>query len=288
MAGQEKKRRPFFWVVLALVLLQAPFGGRGGLADQQVILRIGGTGGAYGGMKVLAQAFQRQDPQIQVVFPSTLGSTGGIKAVLAGAIDIALSTRPLTPKETQGGAVAHLYARTPFVFATPDKQEAAAAHFTLNDIAAIYAGTNSTWPDGSPLRLVVRPESDYDSDLLKNMSPAMAKAVSQAQARRGMRIAVTDTDNANILVDLKGGLGSIGLAQMVADKLPLYPLSLTGVTPSLETLKNGTYSYSKSFSLVTGSSPKPEARKFVQFVFSPQGREILKQTGHLPEIRSHD
>jgi phosphate transport system substrate-binding protein len=190
--------------------------------------------------------------------------------------------------ETQGGAVEQVYARTPFVFATPDKQKAASAHFTLDDLAAIYAGKVSTWPDGSPLRLVVRSESDYDSVLLKRMSPEMAKAVSQAEARQGMRLAVTDTDNANMLADLQGGLGSISLAQIVADQLPFYPLSLGGVAPSLETLQNGTYPYSKSFSLVTGPHPKAEARKFAQFVFSPQGREILKQTGHLPEIHAHE
>jgi phosphate transport system substrate-binding protein len=103
-----------------------------------------------------------------------------------------------------------------------------------------------------------------------------------------MRLAVTDTDNANMLSDLAGGLGSISLAQIVADQLPLYTLSLGGVAPSLETLQNGTYPYSKNFSLVTGPNPKSEVRKFVQFVFSPQGQEILKQTGHLPGSHAHE
>ena len=34
-------------------------------------------------------------PEISVVIPLSLGSTGGIKAVIAGAIDIRLSSRPL-------------------------------------------------------------------------------------------------------------------------------------------------------------------------------------------------
>jgi len=259
-----------------------------GAAEQPVILKIAGTGGAYGGIKAVAQAFQQHNPQVQVIFPSTLGTTGGIKAVLAGGIDLAMSTRPLTPEEMQQGAVAYHYARTPLVFATPDQQEAAAARFTLADMAAIYAGKITTWPDGKPLRLVVRPAIDYDGVLLKRMSPDMAKAVSQAETRRGMRIAVTDTDNANLLPDLKGGLGSIGLAQIVADKLPLYPLTLGGVAPSLDNLKNGAYPYSKSFSLVTGPNPRAEILKFLQFVDSPQAQEILRQTGHLPKTNPHD
>lgn len=284
MLLQENKRPFFFGLILLLALMQGAFGGAGEAAEQPVILKIAGTGGAYGGVKALAQAFQQQDPHIRLIFPPTLGSTGGIKAVLAGAIDLALSSRPLTAEEIQRGAVAHLYARTPLVFATADKQQAAATRFTLNDITRIYGGEITTWPDGKPLRLVVRPEIDYDAVLLKQMSPEMAKAVKEAEARPGMRIAVTDNDNAKLLTGLRGGVGSIGLGQLVADKLPLYPLSLEGVAPSLENLKNGSYPYSKSFSLVTGPHPKPAVRKFLRFVSTPQGQEILRQTGHLPEF----
>jgi phosphate transport system substrate-binding protein len=135
---------------------------------------------------------------------------------------------------------------------------------------------------------VVRPEIDYDAVLLKSMSPEIAEAAKQAEARPGMRIAVNDTDNANMLMDLQNSIGSISLAQIVADKLPLYPLSLGGVAPSLKNLQNGSYPYSKSFSLVTGPSPKTEARLFMQFVFSPEGQEILKQTGHLPVMHANE
>jgi phosphate transport system substrate-binding protein len=287
MVKQRNKRRSFVRIFLVLALLLAALAGMGKAAEP-VILKIGGTGGAYGGMKALAQAYQQQNPQVNVVFPPTLGSSGGIKAVLSGAIDVALSTRPLSPEEIQRGAVAHVYARTPFVFATPYQQGAASARFTLNDIAAIYSGKISAWPNGATLHLVVRPEIDYDAVLLKGMSPEIAKAVNQAESRPGMRITVTDTDNANILMDLQDSLGTIGLAQIVAEKLPLYPLSLGGVGPSLENLQNGSYPYSKSFSLVTGPSPKVEVRLFMQFVFSPEGQDILKQTGHLPVMHANE
>lgn len=288
MVMQGNKGRFLFRIFLVLALLPGSLFGQGMAADRPVLLKIGGTGGAYGGMKALAQAYQHHNPQVNMVFSPTLGSSGGIKAVLSGAIDVAMSARPLAPGEIQRGALEHVYARTPFVFATPYQQGAASARFTLTDIAAIYCGKISAWPDGTPLRLVVRPEVDYDFVLLKRMSPEIAKAVSQAGSRPGMRIAVTDTDNANILMDLQNSLGSIGLAQIVADKLPLYPLSLGSVAPSLENLQNGSYPYSKSFSLVTGPSPKVEVRMFIQFVFSPQGQEILKQTGHLAVVHAHE
>jgi phosphate transport system substrate-binding protein len=288
MVMQGNKGSSLFRIFLALAFLPAALAGLGMAADRPVILKIGGTGCAHGGVKALAKVYHQKNPQVDMIFPPTLGSTGGIKAVLSGAIDMALSARPLRPGEIQQGAVEHVYARTPFVFATPYQEGAASARFTLNDIAAIYSGKLSAWPDGTPLRLVVRPDIDYDAVVLKRMSPKIAEAVTQAESRPGMRIAVNDTDNAEILTDLQNTLGTISLAQIVADKLPLYPLFLGGVAPSLKNLQNGSYPYSKSFSLVTGPSPKTEARLFMQFVFSPEGQEILKQTGHLPVIHANE
>lgn len=274
--------------MVAWVLLLVVFGGPGMAAAQPVTMKIAGTGGAYGAVKALAQAFEQQNPNIRIIFPPTLGSTGGIKAVLAGAIDLAISGRALSPAEIQGGAVAHVYGRTPLVFATPDQHEAATAHFTLHDFALIYEGKITTWPDGTPLRLVARPRVEYDNILLKAMSPEMAQAVSQIENRQGMRVAVNDNDNANMLVDLQGGLGAISLAQIMAEKLPLYPLSIGGVAPTLENLANSTYPYGKSFFLVTGPRTTAQVQKFLQFVFSPEGRKILVQTGHLPEPHAHE
>ena len=78
-------------------------------------LKIGGTGAALGTMRILADQFVRKRPDISVVIPDSLGSGGGIKAVLAGALDIALSSRQLKPKEQNAGAKATQYATTPFV-----------------------------------------------------------------------------------------------------------------------------------------------------------------------------
>ena len=57
-------------------------------------LKIGGTGAALGTMRILADQFVRMRPDISVVIPDSLGSGGGIKAVLAGALPRLHSTPP--------------------------------------------------------------------------------------------------------------------------------------------------------------------------------------------------
>ena len=58
-------------------------------------LRIGGTGAALGPMARLGDAFQDLHPDTTIEILPSLGSGGGIKATMAGAIDIGLSSRDL-------------------------------------------------------------------------------------------------------------------------------------------------------------------------------------------------
>lgn len=69
-------------------------------------------------MQVLAQAYAKNQPDAKITVLSSTGSSGGIKAVLAGAIQIGVSSRPPSGVESKGGAVAVEYGRTPFVLAT--------------------------------------------------------------------------------------------------------------------------------------------------------------------------
>lgn len=69
-------------------------------------LAINGTGAAQGTMKLLANAFAAQNPGVQVGVARSLGTTGDIRALMAGAIDIATSARPVIAEEQEAGLAA--------------------------------------------------------------------------------------------------------------------------------------------------------------------------------------
>ena len=243
------------------------------------VVTIGGTGCALGDMKEVARAFRAKHPEVVFHFPPSLGSSGSIKALLAGAIDLALSSRPVSEEERKQGAVSAEYARTPFIFVTSHKGRL--PDLMIEKLAAIYAGETKTWPDGAPFRVILRPAGDADTAYLKDMSPAMDKAVQAALSRQGMVTAVTDQDAAEMVGRIRGGFGALTLAQLVAERRPLKPLSVNGVAPGLRALADGSYPYYKTLSLVTGPNTGEETRAFIKFVNSPEGRSILAKTGHL-------
>lgn len=247
-------------------------------AVQAQEIKIGGTGAALGTMRLMAEAYAKHQTATKVTVLPSMGSGGGIKAVLAGAIQIGVSSRPLNEAESKNGAMAVEYGRTPFVFATAASNKVTG--ITTQNLADFYAGRVDEWPDGSKLRLVLRPIGDSDSETIKAMSPAMRDAKTAAEQRKGMVFTVTDQEAANAIEKVAGALGPSTLALLMSEKRALKALTLDGVAPSAQTIANGSYPMARQMLLVTGPKTPPEAHAFISFVQSAAGRDILRQTGH--------
>jgi phosphate transport system substrate-binding protein len=241
-------------------------------------IRIGGTGAAMGTMQVLADAYAKRDPAAKITLLPSVGSGGGIKAVLAGVIQIAVSARPVNEAEAKAGAVDVEYGRTPFVFATSPGTRATG--LTTENLIDIYAGALDQWPDGTKIRLVMRPAGDSDSEMIRGMSPAMREAVTKAEQRKGVVFSVTDHEAADSLELIPGALGPSTLALMRSEKRRLKALALNGVTPDVKTIADGSYPLQKQLRIVTSPKTSAEAHAFVAFVRSSTGQEILRQCGY--------
>lgn len=242
-------------------------------------VKIGGTGSGLGVVKILAETFEKSHPGVSIKVIPSLGSTGGIKALLAGSLDLALSARPLNEAETAGGGVAVEVARTPFVFIV--NRSVSRKGITTGELEKIYGGGMPTWPDGTRLRLVLRLKTEVDTDIVRRLSPAMNRATTSAMARNGMIRAVTDQDNAAMVEKTPGALGGATLSQIHSEDRQVNVLSFNGITPSIKGLGDGSYPLSKSLYLVTTAATSPAARKFIDFIHSKAGSAILAKYGNL-------
>jgi len=227
-------------------------------------------------MRILGEAFQGNNPGIRVEFLPGMGSSGSVKAVLAGRLDIGLCARSLIGEERAQGAVETKYARTPFVFAV--NRSLKLTGMTLRGVAEIYAGKRD-WEGGKRIRLVLRPPEDSDLPVLKGMSTAMSAAVDIAMRRKGMIVATTDDDAADAIESVPGAIGGTTLALVLSEKRTFRVLALDGVVPSVRTMADRSYPYSKTFFMVTRKNPSAAVLRFIDFVRSPAGSVILSRYG---------
>jgi phosphate transport system substrate-binding protein len=248
--------------------------GTAGAGDGPAAIRVGGTGSALRTLDVLGSAFAAAGgPAVNVV--PNLGSSGGIKALRSGAIDLAVIARHPTPAEADGLATAE-YAQTAFVFAVGQQP---VEGITIQQLVDLYSGTVTRWPGGDQVRVVLRPETDSDSQAIRSLSPALSRALGDALMRNGMVMAFTDQDAADAIATIPGAIGPTTLAIVKAERRPLKVLALDGVQPGVEALADGRYAHTRSFHVLWKPDGPPGAGRFVAFLRSPQAKPMLEDLG---------
>jgi phosphate transport system substrate-binding protein len=274
-----RRPSPVTQALVALVVLSVTLASPVAFAGAST-LRIGGTGGALGTMKVLGEAFRKVEPGCTVTVLPSLSSDGGIKAVIEGAIELAVTARPLKPEEKAKGGVERVYGKSAIVFITHEGQNVPS--LSQKQIADIYDGKFSRWPDGTPVRLIMRPENGSETKSLMALSPAMAQAIRAGLARKGMVYALTDQETADKVEKTPGAIAPSLLALILSEKRNVRVVALDGVPPTVKTISDGSYPMVRDAWTVIGPTPSPVAKRFVDFIHSPGGRKVLLQYGIVP------
>lgn len=244
-------------------------------------LRISGTGSSAPLVTALFEEFRKQHPDAELLQPiPPLGSSGALKALAGGRVDMALPGRALKPDEAARVGQHFVLATTPLVLASAGGQKKNG--FTLDELAGVYEGRQTRWDNGQPIRLVLRASFESDTQALRSMSPAMAKAVDSAARRPGMAMGQDDLETLSLLTRSHGSLGptTLGLLRTSGAKLTMFEID--GVTPSLAALKEGRYPWHKEISVALPHQPSPLADKFATFLQSDKAHAVLRRSAYLP------
>ena len=59
-------------------------------------------------------------------------------------------------------------------------------------------------------------------------------------------------------------------------------ISLDGVPPTIENIKNGAYPLARKLYFITLGEPTPGARAFIDYILSPGGQKIAIENGFIP------
>jgi phosphate transport system substrate-binding protein len=267
-----------FVIFTALLLVGSIFTGAA-YAGSKETLMIAGTGSGISVMKLMARDFQRKHPNVTVKVLPSIGSTGGIRAVREEKIDIGLSARSLRPEERSAGIIEEPYGRIAFIFGVQDLNPKKG--FTLAEIEEIYAGKRKTWPDGTPIRLILRPLSDAYSIYLASI-PGMNSASEKAHAIPGVFVGNTDQEAARQIEKTPGSIGTTSSSVVTTEKRKIKALSVDGTAPTVANVSTGKYPYAMTMSVVYKRNKyRGSTKDFIEFVFSRYGQTLLTDNGHV-------
>ena len=278
-AGVRRKGRPVrVWIHPCAIVAAAALLASGSPAHAEE-LRASGTGSALGTLRRLAAAFEAANPGHRLNVLPSVGSSGTFRAVAGGALDVGVAGRGPGPGERALELEARPVARTPLVLAVGPRTRAAG--ITAGELVRALRGELRQWPGGGPLRLVLRPPGDVDTQLLRAVSPEMAAAVDGALSREGAVVADTNQECNELLARTPGAVGLSSLAQILTEDRPVTALAWNGVAPTLANLRSGAYPLAKTLFVVTRAPPSPTVRSFLSFLAGPAGRAVLEASGNL-------
>jgi phosphate transport system substrate-binding protein len=239
---------------------------------------IAGTGNALGTMSIMAEEYQKLTPETKVIVLPSIGSSGAIKAVPAGKVDIGLSSRPFKSTEFTNGAIAVEYARSPTVIAVSNKLSVSA--ITVEDLVSIYTGKLTHWPTGELIRPILRQADDDNTVQLKQLSSDLKKALQDAEKETNFLFATNDQETVSKVEKIPGSFAVTALSLIMSEKRDIHALSLDGIEPTVENGLANKYPMVKHFYFILPKDIPEHVSDFLSFAASPKGKAIFEKYGN--------
>ena len=222
----------------------------------------------------LGEAFEG-DTGVAVSYNPT-GSGSGIKAVLAGNCDIGLSSRNLKDEEKSEGLEQTVLALDGIaVIVNPANP---VEDLDKDTIAKIYTGEITNWKDvgGNDAQIVLigREAGSGTRDGFESITDTEGNCKYRQEL----------TSTGDVITTVSGNPDAIGYASLAAVKDNVKALKVGGVTPTEETVKDGSYIIQRPFVLVTkqGVTLSDNAQKFFDYVTSADASAVISAAGAVP------
>lgn len=222
----------------------------------------------------LGEAFEA-DTGITVSYNAT-GSGAGIQAVLEGRCDIGLSSRRLKDEEKAKGLEETILAYDGIAIIVNSQNPVNG--LDLETIAKIYTGEITNWKEvGGNDRQIVLIGREAGSGTRDGF-----ESITGTEGKCKYRQELTSTGD--VITSVASNADAIGYASLASVKDTVKAVTVGGVVPSEETVKNGTYVVQRPFVLVTKKGVKlsDSAQKFFDYATSEAANEIISSAGVVP------
>ena len=220
----------------------------------------------------LGESFMAANPNVTFTYNPT-GSGSGIQAVSEGRCDIGLSSRALKDDEKASGLKETIVALDGIaIIVNPENP---VSDLDVETIAKIYTGEITNWKDvggnDAEIVLIGREAGSGTRDGFESITDTK----DACQYRQEL------TSTGDVIATVAQNPDAIGYASLSAVKDTVKALTVGGVAPSEETVKDGSYVVQRPFVLVTkdGVALTDTAQAFYDYALDPAQAELIGKAG---------
>lgn len=226
----------------------------------------------------VVKAFEKKHPKVRIDV-QTGGSSRGIADARSGLADIGMASRAL--HDLENDLFGHVIARDGICLILHKSNPV--AQLGDQQIVDIFMGKVREWKDvgGRPGRVTVVNKAEGRSTLELFLAHYKLK-------NSHIKASVVIGDNQQGVKTVAGSPGaigyvSIGTAEFEAGQgTAIKLLAMSGVQPSSENVRNGSFPLSRSLSLVTKTKPEGLAKAFIAFAQSKEVHHLVREQYFVP------
>ena len=226
-------------------------------------------------MEITIEVFAELAPSVTVSYNPT-GSGSGITAVAEGSADIGLASRDLKEEEEEQGLTGTVVAKDGICVVV--NTENTVTELTLDEIAAIFSGEITNWSEvgGEDGEIVVigREAGSGTRDGFESITDTEDICVYSQEL----------TSTGAVITAVEGNPNAIGYASLASVDESVIAVTVDGVEPTEDTVKDGSYPIQRNFVFVTNDAAElsEQAQAFYDWITGGEADEYITQAGVVP------
>ena len=267
--------RRLFFVMLIAMMLSLP----------QVVFsddEISYSGSSTIGMSILeAGAVKAFEQKTGLKFKSIEqpGSGKGIKALLEGKVTVAGASRKLEAEEKKQNLIGTAIGYDAIAVFVNKKNPV--NNLTKEQIKGIFTGKIKNWKEVGGKDAPIRVNTEIAGEKRATMLAFQEMAMDKAPYGTGFKEIDFPRDQIVEVAKDENGICSVSfglLAAVSADlRNKVKAFNVGGIDPSDKNIQSGAYPISRPLLLVTNGLPKGNVKKFIDFMLSKEGQDIVNK-----------
>jgi len=227
-------------------------------------------------VEILAEKYEFAHPDIMIDVQGG-GSSAGIQAVESDTAEIGMSSRNLRKDEQHLWSI-EITKDGLAIIVNPDNP---VRDLTLAQIRGIYSAQYTNWKEvGGPdarIHIITREEGSGTRGAFEDMV--------MSEVRITPKAIVQNTNGAvrQLVASDPFSIGYISLGLVNDGESPVKAVAIENVPPTAYNVRSGDYVLYRSFLFVAKEEPTGSVMEFIDYILSPEGRQILENEGLIPE-----
>ena len=243
-------------------------------------LKIKGSDTMLNLMQQLSQEYHENNPGITISVEGG-GTLLGVKSLFEGQIDLCAASRVLLPEETKiiaekyGSIGVSTYVARDAVCILVNKNNPV-NNLTLDQVRKIFTCEILNWSEVGGNHNPIEPFRRNDNS--GTAQHFRTRVLEDANFGKS----VGEKSSVGLLLEeIEENLNAIGFSGLVHSNYAKV-LSIDGVFPSKETIKNGIYPLGRYLYLYSISTPTEATKNFIDWILNSEGQRIIEKNGFIP------